>query len=79
MWDQTGSPEIPDREETSEIPRPPFGGDVQKQDLQTRAQQTEEKSEKKTPKQDYAVTDTRVRKIKQATNKQSNKKQCDRR
>ena len=24
-WDQTGSPEIPDRGETSEIPRPPFG------------------------------------------------------
>ena len=25
-WDQTGSPEIPDRGETSAIPRPPFGG-----------------------------------------------------
>ena len=25
-WDQTGSPEIPDREETEEIPQPPFGG-----------------------------------------------------
>ena len=25
MWDQTGSPESPDRRETSEIPRPPFG------------------------------------------------------
>ena len=24
-WDQTDSPEIPDRVETSEIPRPPFG------------------------------------------------------
>ena len=23
-WDQTGSPEIPDRGEISEIPRPPF-------------------------------------------------------
>ena len=26
IWDQTDSPEIPDRWETSEIPRPPFGG-----------------------------------------------------
>ena len=25
-WNQTGSPEIPDSGETSEIPRPPFGG-----------------------------------------------------
>ena len=25
MWDQTDSPEIPDRGETSEISRPPFG------------------------------------------------------
>ena len=25
-WDQTDSPEIPDRVETSEIPWPPFGG-----------------------------------------------------
>ena len=25
-WDETGSPDIPDREGTSEIPRPPFGG-----------------------------------------------------
>ena len=24
-WDQTGSPEIPEKGETSEIPRPPFG------------------------------------------------------
>ena len=24
---KTGSPEVPDRGETSEIPRPPFGGD----------------------------------------------------
>ena len=24
-WDQTDSPEIPDRGETSEIPQPPFG------------------------------------------------------
>ena len=25
QWNQTDSPEIPDRGETSEIPRPPFG------------------------------------------------------
>ena len=28
MWDQTGSPEIPHKGETSEIPRPHFGGCV---------------------------------------------------
>ena len=28
-WDQTGSTEIPDRAETSEIPRPPFGVGVE--------------------------------------------------
>ena len=27
-WDQNGSPEIPDRGKTSEIPRPPFGDTV---------------------------------------------------
>ena len=26
MWDQTDSPETPDRGETSEKPRPPFSG-----------------------------------------------------
>ena len=25
-WDQTGSPDIPGRGETSEIPQPPLGG-----------------------------------------------------
>ena len=27
-WDQTSSPEIPDRGKTSEIPQPPFGGSI---------------------------------------------------
>ena len=42
-WDQTGSPEIPDRGETSEIPRPPFKEHKQKHLTKKNQQTFEEK------------------------------------